>query len=34
VLIVPVALVLANVLAAVPGHRAARLHPAEVLRTE
>jgi ABC-type lipoprotein release transport system permease subunit len=32
--IVPVALVLANVLAAVPGHRAARLRPAEVLRTE
>ncbi len=33
-LIVPLALVLANLLAAVPGHRAARLRPAEVLRTE
>ncbi len=34
VLIVPFALVIANVLAAVPGRRAARLRPAEVLRTE
>jgi len=34
VLIVPLALVIANLLAAVPGHRAAHLHPAEVLRTE
>jgi ABC-type antimicrobial peptide transport system permease subunit len=33
-LIVPVALLLANLLAAWPGHRAARLRPAEVLRTE
>jgi len=33
-LAVPVALAIANVLAAVPGHRAARLRPAEVLRTE
>jgi hypothetical protein len=33
-LIVPVAILVANVLAALPGHRAARLRPAEVLRTE
>ncbi|MGH9187121.1 MAG: hypothetical protein ACRD0U_15085 [Acidimicrobiales bacterium] len=33
-LVVPVALVIANLLAAVPGHRAAHLHPADVLRTE
>ena len=34
VLVVPLALLVANLLAAVPGHRAARLRPAEVLRTE
>jgi ABC-type lipoprotein release transport system permease subunit len=34
VLIGPLAVLVANALAAVPGHRAARLHPAEVLRTE
>ena len=33
-LAVPVALAIANLLAAIPGHRAARLRPAEVLRTE
>ena len=33
-LVVPVALLVANLLAALPGHRAARLRPAEVLRTE
>jgi hypothetical protein len=33
-LVVPVALLVANLLAAVPGHRAAHLRPAEVLRTE
>ena len=33
-LVVPVALLIANVLAAIPGHRAARIRPAEVLRTE
>ncbi len=33
-LVVPVALLLANALAAVPGHRAARLKPSEVLHTE
>ena len=33
-LVAPAALVVANLLAAVPGHRAARLRPAEVLRTE
>ena len=32
--VAPAALVVANLLAAVPGHRAARLRPAEVLRTE
>jgi ABC-type lipoprotein release transport system permease subunit len=31
---VPVALLLANLLATVPADRAARLRPAEVLRTE
>jgi hypothetical protein len=34
VLITPAALILANLLAALPGRRAARLRPAEVLRTE
>jgi hypothetical protein len=34
VVVVPAALLIANLLAAVPGHRAARLRPAEVLRTE
>jgi ABC-type antimicrobial peptide transport system permease subunit len=34
VVIVPAALIVANLLAAIPGRRAARLHPAEVLRTE
>jgi len=33
-LIVPVALVLANILAAWPGHRAAKLHVGQTLRTE
>jgi ABC-type lipoprotein release transport system permease subunit len=33
-LVVPVALVIANLLAAIPGYRAAHLRPAEVLRTE
>jgi ABC-type lipoprotein release transport system permease subunit len=33
-LVVPVALLVANLLAALPGHRAARLRPADVLRTE
>jgi ABC-type lipoprotein release transport system permease subunit len=33
-LAVPVALAIANVLAAIPGQRAVRLRPAEVLRTE
>jgi ABC-type lipoprotein release transport system permease subunit len=34
VLIAPVALVVANLLAGWPGHRAARLRTAEILRTE
>ena len=34
VVAVPAALVVANLLAALPGHRAAHLRPAEVLRTE
>jgi ABC-type lipoprotein release transport system permease subunit len=34
VLIAPAALIVANLLAALPGRRAARLRPAEVLRTE
>jgi ABC-type lipoprotein release transport system permease subunit len=34
VVVGPAALLIANLLAAVPGHRAARLRPAEVLRTE
>jgi ABC-type antimicrobial peptide transport system permease subunit len=34
VLVAPVALVLANLLAAVPGRRAARMHVAQILRTE
>jgi hypothetical protein len=33
-LAVPVALAIANLLAAIPGHRVARLRPADVLRTE
>jgi ABC-type antimicrobial peptide transport system permease subunit len=33
-LVGPAAVLIANLLAALPGHRAARLHPAEVLRTE
>jgi ABC-type lipoprotein release transport system permease subunit len=33
-LAVPVALLLANLLATVPAERAARLQPAEILRTE
>jgi ABC-type lipoprotein release transport system permease subunit len=33
-LAVPAALLVANLIAALPGERAARLHPAEVLRTE
>ena len=34
ILAVPAALVVANMLAALPGHRAARLRPADVLRAE
>jgi ABC-type lipoprotein release transport system permease subunit len=33
-LVAPVALLLANVLAAVPGRRAARMHVAQILRAE